>query len=64
MNETGNVRAFERVTEVQFKSLRNDMGELKDRVVRLEEKLTRGVMLLVANLAGVVVILARAVMGL
>ena len=63
MNEAGRERVFERVAEVQFKNLHNDLDELKTRVRGLEEKLTRGVMLLVANLAGVVVMLARELMG-
>ncbi len=44
---------------VQFKGLREDLKDLKDRVARLESTLARGVLLLVANLAGMVVTLAH-----
>lgn len=50
--------AYERLYELQFGGLREDMHELKDRVGRLESTLARGVLLLVANLVGVVVTLA------
>ena len=63
MNDTRNERVFERVAEVQFKNLHTDLEELKARVRGLEERIARGVMLLVANLAGVVVMLAREVVG-
>ena len=40
-------------------SLREDLCEVKTRVQRLESTLARGVALLVANLAGVIVSLLR-----
>lgn len=54
---------FEEVTRVQFDHVRGDLGELKTRVGALEATLARGVLLLVANLAGVVVMLARELAG-
>lgn len=53
---------YARVYAVQFKSLKEDLRELKERVDRLETTLARGVMLLVANLAGVIVMLAEQLM--
>jgi len=47
------------VFTVQFRSLGEDLQELKERVNRLEQTLARGVTLLIANLAGMVVTLAR-----
>jgi len=63
MRESIEERAFERVAEVRFKGLRADLSELKERVSGLEEKLNRGVMLLVANLAGIAAMLLREVIG-
>ena len=51
--------SFEKVAEVEFRNLGTDLHELKDRVTRLEQMLARGVLLLVANLAAVIVTLAR-----
>lgn len=59
MEEHCRVCSFEKVASVQFGSLGEDLKELKARVGRLESTLGRGVMLLVANLVGVVVTLAR-----
>lgn len=50
---------YEKVHEVQLRNLTSDLNELKDRVRSVEVTLGRGVMLLVANLAGVVTMLAR-----
>ncbi len=50
--------AFERVYEVEMRGLHEDLRELKERVLGLETVLARGVLLLVANLAGVAVTLA------
>lgn len=52
-----------RVHELEFKNLHTDLSELKDRVQRLEATLARGVMLLVANLVGVVLTLAQQLIG-
>ncbi len=52
---------YEMAYQVQFQNLREDLNELKVRVGRLESTLARGVMLLVANLVGVVVMLAHQV---
>ncbi len=58
MHEGCDACAFEKVAEVQFRNLGEDLRELKDRVGRLETTLARGVLLLVANLVGVIVTLA------
>lgn len=50
---------YEKVYTVQFDKLTEDLKELKERVRSLEATLARGVLLLVANLAGVVVMLVR-----
>jgi len=50
---------YEMAYAVQFQNLRDDLNELKARVARLESTLARGVLLLVANLVGVVVMLAQ-----
>lgn len=52
---------YEMAYAVQFQNLREDLCELKDRVRRLESTLARGVMLLVANLAGMVMMLVQQV---
>ena len=49
--------------DVQFRDLRGDLTELKGRVGRLEATLARGVLLLVANLVGVVMVLAQELLG-
>ena len=51
--------ACAKVHELKLENLGDDLRELKDRVQRLETTLTRGVMLLLANLAAVVVTLAQ-----
>ncbi|MDX9972714.1 MAG: hypothetical protein RBU21_06985 [FCB group bacterium] len=51
------------VHDVQFGHLREDLAELKERVHRLEATLTRGVLLLVANLVGMVLSLAQQLTG-
>jgi hypothetical protein len=52
--------AYARAYTVEFRGLREDLKEVKARVNGLETTLARGVLLLVANLAGVIVSLARA----
>jgi hypothetical protein len=54
--------AQERLYELQFENLNRDLNEVKDRVKSLEVALARGVMLLVANLAGVVIMLAEQIL--
>jgi hypothetical protein len=51
--------AFQRVAQVEFRNLADDLRELKDRVHDLERTIARGVMLLIANLAGLIVAIAR-----
>jgi hypothetical protein len=53
---------YELAYEVQFKHLNGELAELKTRVQRLEATLARGVLLLVANLACVIVTLAQLVL--
>lgn len=50
---------YKEVHDIQWQSLREDLGELKARVHRLETTLGRGVTLLIANLAGVIALLLR-----
>jgi hypothetical protein len=50
---------YEMAYKVEFRNLRADLGELKNRVGRLETTLGRGILLLVANLMGVVMVLMR-----
>ncbi len=47
------------VYDAEFRLLESKLMDLKDRVVRLETTMARGVLLLVANLAGVVMSLAQ-----
>lgn len=54
---------YEKVYAVQFESVTRDLDELKERVGRLEVTLVRGVLLLVANLVGVVMMLAQQLLG-
>jgi len=51
------------VHDVQFAHLRDDLADLRSRVQRLESTLARGVMLLVANLVGVVLSLVQQLAG-
>ena len=50
---------YEMAYEVQFQNVTGDLDELKERVKCLETTLARGVTLLVANLAGVALMLAQ-----
>ena len=54
---------FERAHQVEFENFSEDLREVKARVGRLETTLARGVMLLVANLTGVVAMLVRQLLG-
>ena len=51
--------AYEKVYAVQYAGLRDELLELKTRVGRLETTLAQGILLLVANLAGMVVTLVH-----
>jgi len=55
--------AFEQVAEVEFRNLTASIREVKDRMSRLEQTLARGFGLLVANLAGMVIMLAGRLLG-
>ncbi len=57
--ETKSQCACANVQDVKLANLADDLRELKDRVQRLESTLARGVMLLLANLAAVVVTLLQ-----
>ncbi len=59
MNTTCDECGYERVFDLQLSNVRGDLSELKERVGRLEATLARGVLLLVANLVGVVMMLAQ-----
>ena len=59
MRDEGECRRYERACAVQFESFRDDLRELKERVRRLETTIERGMMLLVANLVGIVITLAQ-----
>lgn len=59
MKENCAVCPYEMAYDVQFRNLNGDLEELKERVRRLESTLARGVLLLVANLVGVVLTLAQ-----
>lgn len=50
---------YEAAYTVQFNSLKEDLRDLKERVNRLEGMLARGMLLLLANLAGALLTLAR-----
>ncbi len=55
---------YEMAYSVQFQHMREALDEVKERVGRLESTLGRGVLLLVANLVGVVLMLAERLMRL
>jgi len=59
MSEPFDVSLRREVYDAEFRLLENKLMDLKDRVVRLESTMARGVLLLVANLAGVVMSLAQ-----
>jgi len=50
---------IEKVHQVEYRALNESLREVKDRVSRLETTITRGFVLLVANLMGMVMTLAR-----
>ncbi len=59
MKEEHDTCPYEKVYAVQFGALTKELKELKERVKGLESTLTRGMLLLVANLAGVIMTLVR-----
>jgi len=61
--EVSEICSYDRVHQVQFDSLSRSLLESKQRVERLETTLARGVILLVANLVGVVMTLAQEFLG-
>ncbi len=62
-NACDNHCAFERAAQVEFRNLAASVFELKERMSRLEQTLARGIGLLVANLAGMVIMLAGRLLG-
>ena len=64
MKESTEPCRYERTYTLQYENVREDLSEVKDRVERLESTLARGVLLLVANLVGVVMMLAQQVVKL
>jgi hypothetical protein len=59
MSEENRGYDYSALAELQFRNLADDLDELKERVRSLEVTLARGVMLLVANLAGMAISLAQ-----
>jgi len=59
MNDDCESCRYEMAYSVQFANLSEDLKELKSRVRCLETTLARGVMLLVANLVGVIMTLVQ-----
>lgn len=58
MNECANCPQ-RKVHEVEFRMLDGKLGDLKERVARVETVLGRGIVLLVANLAAAVATMAQ-----
>lgn len=54
---------FEQVARVEFRTVREEMAALRARSERMEALLFRGTLLLVANLAGVCVMLLQALLS-
>ena len=50
---------YEQVYTAEFSGVKEDLHDLKTRVGRLETVIERGVMLLLANLVGVIVTLVQ-----
>ena len=59
MTESFDTSVQREVYDAEFRLLDSKLMDLKERVVRLETTMARGILLLVANLAGVVMSLAQ-----
>ena len=59
MKDDCEICPYEKVYMVQFGGLTDDLKELKERVRCLESTLGRGVLLLITNLVGVVLMLVQ-----
>ncbi len=59
MSESFGASLQREVYDAEFRLLESKLLDVKDRVVRLESTMARGILLLVANLAGVVMSLAQ-----
>ena len=55
--------SMDKVHKVEYRYLSANLNEVKMRVAKLEAQLARGILLLVANLTGVVITLAKAILG-
>lgn len=51
---------IQQIHKLEYRHLSTQVDDVKDRVTRLEVQLGRGILLLVANLAGVATTLAHA----
>jgi hypothetical protein len=54
---------FEQVARVEFRTVREEVAAVRARTERLETLIARGTLLLVANLAGVCVMLLQALLS-
>ena len=63
MGEKCDLCPMEKVHRVEYRFLSANVSEVKVRVAKLEAQLARGILLLVANLTGVVITLAKALLG-
>jgi len=59
MTEVSEMSQLRELHDAEFWLVESKLMDLKDRVTRLETTIARGVLLLVANLAGVVMTLAQ-----
>ena len=64
MKECTDPCRYEMAYALQFENMHEDLSDVKERVERLESTLARGMTLLVANLVGVVMMLAQQVVKL
>lgn len=62
MSESCESCPMERVHEVEYRLLSGKLTDVNRRVERLETQLGRGILLMVANLAGVITTLAHELM--
>ena len=62
MSEAIQPCVFERVASVEIRHVREDLGEVRERVGKLETIIARGIALLLANLAGVGAMLVPALL--
>ena len=58
-NDCSEICLFEKAAQVEFRGLREDIREIRERLLRLEQTIGRGVLLLIANLAGLLAALIQ-----